>query len=115
MLKWKRESNYVTHESGFTVIVEEGSFNEPYLIKIKKSEGFSVIEQATLLREGMAFGLSKTHIYSRNTVPREHKMPQMTATNTRQKLTSEIAHLEKNAPIITIKKTRKAHMLIPAE
>ena len=115
MLKWKKESNYVTHESGFTIIVEEGSFYEPYLIKIKQSEGFDLIQQAQLPREGIAFCLSKKHINSQKIVPREHNAPQMTAKNARQKLTSEIEYLEKSTPIITIKKTRKSHILRPIE
>jgi hypothetical protein len=93
MLKWKKESNYVIHESGFTIILEEGSFHEPSLIQIKQSEGFGAIEQAKLLREGMEFVRSKT----------------------RQQLTSGIAPLVNNTPRITVKKTRKMLMPEPSE
>ncbi len=93
MLEWKKESNYVIHESGFTVIVEEGSFSQPSSIQIRQAEGFGAIEQAKLLREGLEFGLSNTH----------------------QKLTTGITPVENNTPRITIKKNRKARKPEPIE
>jgi hypothetical protein len=115
MLEWKKESNYVIHESGFTIIVEEGSFNEPSSIQIKQSEGFSAIEQAKLLREGMEFVRSKTHVDSNRMTLREHKTLQMTAIKTHQKLTSGIVPPENNTPRITVKKTRKTRMSGPPD
>ncbi|WP_372739794.1 hypothetical protein [Neptunomonas sp.] len=90
MLQWKKESNYVTHESGFTIIVEEGSFNDPSSIQIKQSEGVSAIEQAKLLREGMEFVRSTAHVD-----------------------TNRMTDPENNTPKITVKKTRKIHMPDP--
>ncbi|SFG24862.1 hypothetical protein [Neptunomonas qingdaonensis] len=92
MLEWKKESNYVTHESGFTIIVEEGSFNDPSSIQIKQSEGVSAIQQAKLLREGMEFVRSKTHVDTNRMTP-----------------------LENNTPKITVKKTRKIRKPGPTE
>lgn len=57
-MEWKKESNYVIHESGFTIIVEEGSVNNPSSIRVNQSEGFDALEQARLLREGLKFGRS---------------------------------------------------------
>ncbi|SIS97932.1 hypothetical protein [Neptunomonas antarctica] len=93
MLEWKKESNYVIHESGFTIIVEEGSFYEPSSIQIKQSEAVGAIEQAKLLREGMEFVRSKT----------------------RQTLIPGRAPLDNNRPIITVKKTRKTRTPDPVE
>jgi hypothetical protein len=115
MLEWKKESNYVIHESGFTIVVEEGPLNEPSSIQIEKSEGVSAIEQAKLIREGMAILRSKTHEDSNQISLREHKKLHMTGTKTRQKVTSGIAPLKNNTPRITVKKKRKACMLEPTE
>lgn len=93
MMEWKKESNYVIHESGFTVIVEEGSFSQPSSIQIRQAQGFDAIKQAKLLREGLEFGVS----------------------NTRQKLASGIAPMENNTPRILIKKNRKARKPEPNE
>lgn len=71
-MEWKKESKYVIHESGFTVIVEEGSFDDPSSIRIKQSEGFDALEQAKLLREGLEFGRSNTDVDSKPMTFREH-------------------------------------------
>ncbi|SFG79863.1 hypothetical protein [Neptunomonas qingdaonensis] len=113
MLEWKKESNYVIHESGFTVIVEEGPFNEPSSILIEKSEGVSAIEQAKLIREAMTILRSKTHDDSNQISLTEHKKLHMSGTKTRQKVTSKIAPLKNNTPRITVKKKRKACMPEP--
>lgn len=111
-MEWKKESKYVIHESGFTVIVEEGSFDDPSSIRIKQSEGFDALEQAKLLREGLEFGRSNTDVDSKSMTSREHKSSQMPAKKTYQTLTSELPHLDSSAPKITVKKTRKIR--IPA-
>lgn len=115
MLEWKKESNHIIHESGFTIIIEEGSFHEPSSIQIKQPKEFSSIEQAKLLREGMEFARSKTHVDSNRMIQQEHKTLQMTATKTCQKLTSEMPSQDNNTPIISVKKTRKIHIPRPAE
>lgn len=115
MLEWKKESNHVIHESGFTIIIEEGSFHEISSIQIKQSKEFSAIEQAKLLREGMEFVRSKTHVDSNRMIHQEHKTLQMAATKARQKVTSGIAPLKNNTPRITVKKKRKACMPEPTE
>jgi hypothetical protein len=114
-LEWKKESNYVIHESGFTIIVEEGSFNEPSSIQIEESEGVSAIAQAKLIREGMEFFRSKTHVDSNQISPREHKKLHMTDTKTRQKVASRMAPMHHNTPRITVKKKRKTSMPEPTE
>ena len=114
-LEWEIESNYIIHESGFTVIVEEGSLNDPTSIRIKQSEGFSAIEQAKLLREGMEFCRSEKSLGSKRLTPREHKAPPVTGINTYQTPTSEIELLEKNTPKVTVKKTRKIRIPGPTE
>ncbi|WP_372740777.1 hypothetical protein [Neptunomonas sp.] len=91
-MEWKKESNYVVHESGFTVIVEEGSFNEPSTIRINQADGFSAIEQAKLLRQGIEFGRSKIEVDSKRVAPREN-----------------------NGPRITVKKSRKTRIPGPTE
>lgn len=115
MLEWKKESNHVVHESGFTIIIEEGSFHEPSSIQIKQPKEFSAIEQAKLLREGMEFARSKTHVDSNRMIHQEHKTLQITTTKTCLKLTSGMVPLDNNTPRITVKKTRKIHILRPTE
>lgn len=115
MLEWKKESNYVIHESGFTIIVEEGSFHEPSSIQIKQSEGFGAVEQAKLLREGMEFVRTKTHEDSNQISLREHKKLHMTGTKTRQKVTSGKAPLKNKTPKITVKQKRKVCRPEPTE
>lgn len=95
------------HDSGFTIVVEEGSFNDPSTIRIKQSEGFDAIEQAKLLREGMEFGRSNTDVDSKRIASREDKASPMIAINTYQTLTSGMESLENNTPKITVKKKRK--------
>ena len=92
MFEWKKESNYVIHESGFTIIVDEGSFIDPSSIQIKQADGISAIEQVKLLREGMDFIRSKTHVDSIRMISQEN-----------------------NPPRITVKKTRKISMREPTE
>ena len=106
-MEWKKESNYIIHESGFTIIIEEGSFNEPSTIRIKQSERFDAIEQAKLLREGMKFGRLDTHVDRKRMAPKKDKAPRMTVINTYKTLIPEMASVEKKTPKITVKKTRK--------
>ncbi len=53
---WDFEENRVVHTSGFAIVVQKGSFSEPYRIHVTGGDALSAVEHAGLVREGVAFG-----------------------------------------------------------
>lgn len=50
--------NKVQHNSGFSIVVLEGSFSTPNRIQATGGNSLNPIEHASLVREGMAFGVA---------------------------------------------------------
>ncbi len=50
--------NSVRHSNGFSIVVLEGSFSTPNRIQATGGNSLNPIEHASLVREGMAFGVT---------------------------------------------------------
>ncbi len=80
---WTHRENQVTEaNSGFTLVVEEGTFLNPYAISTFGAEGKHPIELARLIREGLRYGRRAMQTPSRQSetaVSYRRKVRQLTA------------------------------------
>jgi hypothetical protein len=73
-MDWEINNNIVRHlETGLTVIVEEGSFHEPYWISVSGDHALSPILTTRLVKDGIAFGAKQESTSSPLTITDNEK------------------------------------------
>jgi hypothetical protein len=56
-MDWKVQGNSVIHKSGFTITVDNGSFETPYEVSFKNAQSLGPFKLSRMIRIGLAFGL----------------------------------------------------------